>query len=80
MLFRIVAPHTHQARAAAGVFTCLRVLTAGELHPQISWSVYLGEVVLKTDCRTLNEAKQVCRREAAARQGNGATATPATNK
>ncbi len=29
---------------------------------EVTWSAYHGEQLLKDDCRTLNEAKNVCRK------------------
>jgi hypothetical protein len=61
MQFRIVAPHTHYARVRCGAFTCVRTAVLGEAGLQITWAAYRGESLLKQDCRTLNEAKNLCR-------------------
>jgi hypothetical protein len=61
MLFRIVAPHTHRAVLSAGTFTCVRIATPTDEGLSIAWEVYRGDTLLKGDCRTLNEAKKLCR-------------------
>jgi hypothetical protein len=61
MLFRIVAPHTHRAFAGGETFTCFRRTAKEPSGLQITWAAYRGEVLLKNDCRTLNEAKRLCR-------------------
>lgn len=61
MDFRIIAPHTHRATSAAGAFTCLRTATPSEAGLQVTWAAYRDNELLKADCRTLNEAKKVCR-------------------
>jgi hypothetical protein len=65
MRFRIVAIHTHQAEEAGITFTCLRRATPSEAGLHIAWEVYRGQELLKADCRTLNEAKTLCRTTAA---------------
>jgi hypothetical protein len=40
-------------------FVCLRARSESALA--VSWSASKNDVVLKNDCRTLNEAKKVCR-------------------
>jgi hypothetical protein len=64
MLFRIIAPHTHKAIIGKDTFVCLRALSEPDLA--VSWSAAKNDVVLKSDCRTLNEAKKVCREAAGA--------------
>jgi hypothetical protein len=62
MDFRLVGPHQHQATAGGQTFFCFRrVVRIQEGGLAISWSASRGEVVLKNDCRTLNEAKNLCR-------------------
>lgn len=62
MLFRIIAPHTHQASSGGETFTCYRKAVMVDQRLEVTWSAYHGEQLLKDDCRTLNEAKNVCRK------------------
>ncbi len=64
MLFRIVAPHTHRAVVGANTFTCSRIATLADDKVSITWAAHRGDVLLKGDCRTLNEAKTLCRLDA----------------
>jgi hypothetical protein len=61
LLFRIVGPHLHRAAAGGHVFTCAREATATEAGLSIRWLVFQNETLLKNDCRTLNDAKKLCR-------------------
>jgi hypothetical protein len=61
MMFRIVAPHTHRAFMGTDTVTCIRKAVTTEAGLEISWAAYRGDQLLKGDCRTLNEAKNVCR-------------------
>lgn len=61
MMFRLTGTHTHQTEVGGEVFTCLRKDIPRESGFDITWWVYRGDVLLKNDCRTLNEAKRLCR-------------------
>lgn len=62
MQFRIVGAHQHRAVVGASQFMCVRRDAAGENGLVIWWIASRNDVVLKDDCRTLNEAKNLCRR------------------
>ncbi len=66
MLFRIVGPHHHQAVTGGHTFSCIRSDTTSDAGLVIRWAVSRNGVQLKADCRTLNEAKGLCRASAAA--------------
>ena len=61
MQFRIVGAHEHRAVVGPNTFVCLRREVATDARLVISWSASRNEAVLKDDCRTLNEAKNLCR-------------------
>ncbi|HVS53583.1 MAG TPA: hypothetical protein VHD62_14605 [Opitutaceae bacterium] len=61
MLFKIVAPHRHRAALGERIFWCERHATVTESGLSIRWSALEGKILLKGDCRTLNEAKNLCR-------------------
>jgi hypothetical protein len=75
ILFRILGPHQHYAVTAAGTFGCTRLSTVTENGLAVRWLASKNDAVLKDDCRTLNEAKNVCRE--AASQDRSAAAEPA---
>jgi hypothetical protein len=61
MHFRIVGLHAHRALVNASTYCCIRASTPrGEMLP-IRWAAFRDGVVLHADCRTLNEAKKLCR-------------------
>jgi hypothetical protein len=62
MQFRIVGAHQHRAVAGQSTFTCVRRDTSTDAGVVIAWIACRNEAVLKDDCRTLNEAKNLCRR------------------
>lgn len=66
MQFRIVGVHIHQAIFQGCTFTCIRQHTTTDGGVTISWVASQGSTILKSDCRTLNEAKNLCRAAAAA--------------
>ncbi len=70
MQFRIVGHHQHQAIVEGVKFTCVRTATATDAGLSVRWAAYRNEVILKPDCRTLNEAKNVCRSAASIRASN----------
>ncbi len=76
MLFRIVGEHNHRAVANGSTFTCIRLHTTTDKGIAITWSASKDGVVLKSDCRTLNEAKQLCRAAMPVVGGAAATAAP----
>ena len=61
MHFRIVGSHRHEAVVNGETFACIRESTLQDDVMIIRWSVVRNGVVLKADCRTLNEAKILCR-------------------
>lgn len=64
MLFRIIGAHIHRAELRGEAFTCVGKITMIGERAVILWSVYRGDALLKDDCRTLNEAKKLCREAA----------------
>jgi hypothetical protein len=64
ILFRILGAHQHYAVTAAGTFGCTRLSTVTATGMSIRWLASKNDTVLKDDCRTLNEAKNVCREAA----------------
>lgn len=65
MLFKIVGPHQHRAVLGQRVFWCERESTVADGKLTVRWSAFEGKALLKCDCRTLNAAKNLCRRIAA---------------
>ncbi len=65
MLFRIVGEHEHQSVVDGHTFRCTRQSTMTETGRFLRWSAFRDGALLKSDCRTLNEAKQLCRAAAA---------------
>ena len=61
MKFRIVGPHIHQAVVGGRTFSCVRKALMTEAGLLVSWSASKDKAVLKNGCRTLNEAKNLCR-------------------
>ena len=61
MQFRITAPHHHQAVRSGSTFSCTLKRVATPTGLAISWCVRRNDQILKDDCRTLNEAKNLCR-------------------
>ena len=68
MQFKIVGQHEHRAVVGGATFSCVRRDTKTDAGLLISWTASRNNVVLKNDCRTLNEAKNVCRAAAAENQ------------
>lgn len=62
MQFRIVGPHQHRAVVGPTVFLCVRHDVVTDAGRVISWIASRNGTVLKDDCRTLNESKNLCRR------------------
>lgn len=60
--FRIVGAHQHRAVVGPSTFVCLRRDTVTDEKLVVFWIAARNETVLKDDCRTLNEAKNLCRR------------------
>jgi hypothetical protein len=65
MQFRIVGPHQHRAVVGGTAFLCVRRDTVQDEARVIVWLACRNEAVLKADCRTLNEAKNLCRQASA---------------
>jgi len=61
MPFRIVGPDRHQSVAGGRTFTCVRECTTSDAGIAIRWAAFNDDLLLKADCRTLNEAKNICR-------------------
>jgi hypothetical protein len=61
MPFRIVGHHQHRAVVDGHTYCCIRETTATDAGLLNRWSAYRDNTLLKGDCRTLNEAKQLCR-------------------
>ena len=61
MMFRIVGDHTHRAVVGGVMFVCVRSAKETDDGVVISWAAYREKALLKGDCRTLNEAKALCR-------------------
>jgi len=61
LAFRIAGDHRHEAVAGGHTFSCTREWTTSDAGVSIRWSACDDRVPLKADCRTLNEAKNVCR-------------------
>ena len=76
MQFRIVGVHIHQAVVQGCTFTCMRQHTTTDSVVTVTWAASKGSTILKSDCRTLNEAKNLWRAAAAAA---AATAAPAAS-
>jgi hypothetical protein len=65
MQFRIVGAHQHRAVVGSSTFVCIRRDATKDAGPVILWVASRNDVVLKDDCRTLNEAKNLCRQTVA---------------
>jgi hypothetical protein len=65
MQFRIVGPHQHKAVVGDSTFLCVRRDKAQATGVAVLWLASRNEAVLKDDCRTLNEAKNLCRQVSA---------------
>lgn len=61
MQFRIVGQHQHRAVVGQSEYLCIRQSIATDAGVTLAWTVLKDGAPLKTDCRTLNEAKQLCR-------------------
>ncbi|MES2693035.1 MAG: hypothetical protein V4773_06145 [Verrucomicrobiota bacterium] len=61
MQFRIVGADQHRAVVGATTFLCVCRETTLASGVALRWVACRNEVVLKDDCRTLNEAKNLCR-------------------
>jgi hypothetical protein len=70
MLFRIVGAHRHRAIMNGHTFWCERATTKTDTGLLVRWSALQGNLILKADCRTLNEAKNLCRVKAADEPGD----------
>jgi hypothetical protein len=62
MQFHIIGPHEHRAVVGPTTFLCIRRDVVTEDKRVIAWLACRNNTVLKDDCRTLNEAKNLCRR------------------
>ena len=71
MLFRIVGTHQHRAVVGANTFTCVRRDLVQDGQARIWWIACRNETVLKDDCRTLNQAKNLCRQALAEQSAVG---------
>jgi hypothetical protein len=65
MHFRIIGAHQHRAVVGPDTFVCVRRDAATDAGPVICWIASRNDAVLKGDCRTLNEAKKLCRQASA---------------
>ncbi len=65
MRFHIAGPHDHQAVVAGNTYSCVRTDTRTETGVVITWTVRKNGIVIKSDHRTLNDAKKHCREDAA---------------
>jgi hypothetical protein len=61
MQFRIVATHQHRAVVGANTFLCVRRDMVNDASGGIRWIACRNGTVLNDDCRTLNQAKNLCR-------------------
>jgi hypothetical protein len=61
MPFRIVGHHQHRAVVAGHAFCCVRQTIVNDIGLSFLWSVLKDDTLLKSDCRTLNDAKKLCR-------------------
>lgn len=81
MPFR-VAGAQHRAVVGDVTYGCVREVIATDAGHSIRWSAYRNDELLKRECRTLNEAKNVCRAAEDARHsvspgGEAASSSPA---
>jgi hypothetical protein len=65
MQFKIVGTHQHRAVVGSSIFLCVRRHTAKDIGIATLWIASRNDAVLKDDCRTLNEAKNLCRQVSA---------------
>lgn len=65
MQFKIVGAHQHRAVVGPSTFLCLRRDTTTDAGLVIAWIASRNNTVLKDNCRTLNEAKNLCRQASA---------------
>jgi hypothetical protein len=65
MQFRIVGAHQHRAVVGPSTFLCVGRHSANATNVVMLWIACRTEAVLKDDCRTLNEAKNLCRQVSA---------------
>jgi hypothetical protein len=65
MQFRIVGTHQHRAVVGPSTFLCVRRQAPADAGIAMLWVACRNEAVLKDDCRTLNEAKNLCRQVSA---------------
>ena len=68
MQFRIVGAHQHKAIVGPSTFLCVRRDTMSDAGIAWRWIASRNGVVLKDDCRTLNDAKNLCRQVSAEEQ------------
>lgn len=68
MQFRIVGTNQHRAVVGPDTFLCVRRDTATDRGVSMLWLACRNDVVLKDNCRTLNEAKNLCRQALAETQ------------
>ena len=67
MQFRIVGTNQHRAVVGGSTYLCVRRDTASDKGISMLWIACRNDTVLKDNCRTLNEAKNLCRQVAAER-------------
>ena len=65
MQFRIVGMNQHRAVVGATTYLCVRRDTASDKGLSMLWIACRNDTVLKDNCRTLNEAKNLCRQVSA---------------
>lgn len=65
MQFRVVGADQHRAVVGAVTYLCVCREIIVNTEWVLRWAACRNEVVLKDDCRTLNEAKNLCRAVAA---------------
>jgi hypothetical protein len=81
MQFKIVGTHQHRAVVGTSTFLCVGRHTPSDAAIVMLWIVCRNDAVLKDDCRTLNEAKNLCRQVSAEELSvHNQAATPAAEK
>jgi hypothetical protein len=65
MQFKIVGTNQHRAVFGPTTFLCVRRDTTSDAGVSMLWIASRNNAVLKDDCRTLNEAKNLCRQVSA---------------
>ncbi len=61
MQFRIIGAHQHRAVVGPSTYLCVRREAPTDVGLALVWIACRNDTVLKADCRTLNEAKNLCR-------------------